>query len=214
MKINSQVSTLKKYWLFFGLSILLGLLLAVGSFELGQMLRPKVRLYGAELDPPVPAVGFSFQGSHGELLELRNFRGQLVLLYFGYTHCVTDCPVILKRLADARKSLGTQAEQVAVVFITLDPLNDTPGVLQDYLASFGPGFYGAAGTIQETHDLALSNDLDFAANTDGEIAHTPLVLLIDRAGFKRAVYPAGLSAEQISADLKTLLSEPPGTTNP
>ncbi len=200
--------TLKKYWLLFGVSVAAGLLLAFAAYNLGRILRPQLHLNGAELLPPVPAVGFSLPGAGGQRVSLQALRGELVLLYFGYTRCPQDCPTMLERLAEARSTLGAQAVQVVVVMVSIDPLYDTPAVLAQYLAPFGPRFYGASGAPQETHDLAASYDLDYAARPDGSVAHTPLAFLIDRAGCWRAAYPPALSAEQIGSDLRLLLNEP------
>ena len=202
-------STLKKYWLLFGVSVGVGLLMALASYGLGRMLRPTLHLYGAEVNPPVPAVGFSFSGANGQRLDLQTLRGKLVLLYFGDTRCTLDCPLMLQRLAEARNSLSQQVEQVAVVFVTLDPQFDTPSVLKAFLAKYGEGFYGASGTFQETHDLAASYDIGYATDAEGGVTHTPLAFLIDTAGCTRSIYPAALTAGQIGADLQALLQEPP-----
>jgi len=204
-----SLSTLKKYWLLFGVSVGIGLLMAFASYGLGRMLRPRLNLNGAEVQPPVPAVGFSFAGSNGQTLELQGLRGKLVLLYFGYTRCSVDCSPMLLRLAEARNSLSQKAGQVVVVFITIDPQHDTPADLETFLANYGEGFYGAVGTLQETHDLAASYDIGYATGAEDGISHTPLAFLIDTAGCKRSIYPAALSAGQIGADLQALLQEPP-----
>jgi len=185
------------------------MLMAFASYGLGRMLRPGLHLNGAEVNPPVPAVGFSFTGANGQALELQGLRGKLVLLYFGYSRCSVDCSLMLQRLADARRSLSQKANQVVVIFVSIDPQYDTPAVLEAFLANYGESFYGAVGTLQETHDLAASYDIGYATGAEEGVSHTPLAFLIDTAGCKRAIYPAALSADQIGADLQALLQEPP-----
>ncbi len=200
--------TLKKYWLLFGASVIIGLALVIISFSLGRQLRALKHLNGAELNPAVPAVGFRLLGADGRPLELSALRGTAVLLYFGYTHCQQDCPAVLQRLAEVLQSLGNNSVRVEVVMVSIDPLRDTPAILQRFIEPYGPGFSAAVGQPQETHDLAASYDLDYATDAQGKIAHTPLVFLIDPAGCWRAVYPPALSALQISADLDQILQEP------
>jgi protein SCO1/2 len=197
----------------FILSLLAGLLLSVAFFGLGRWLRSYLpvslpgRLHGAELIPPRPAVDFTLAGSDHRTHTLDEFLGQVVLLYFGYSTCPEDCPAMLAKIAAARENLGTQRSQVQVLFITIDPQHDTPDRLAAMLAAYGEGFLGLTGDAAEIREIAANYDLLYAAASNGIIEHTPQVMLIDRSGFWRAVYPAPMTLEDITADLRQVLDK-------
>ena len=200
-------------WMIFGWSVVAGAILSIAFYGMGRWVRQSWlaatpgRLYGAELNPPRPAVGFTLNGSDPRTHTLDEFRGQVVLLYFGYSACPEDCLAMLAKLAAARDRLGTQSSQVQVLFITIDPAQDTPERLAQALAGYGEGFLGLAGKAAETKEIANNYDVSYQDAPSGEIKHTPLAMLIDQAGFSRAVYPAGIAVDELAADLRQVLNE-------
>src|SRR5690242_8375669 len=83
---------------------------------------------------------FHLVGDDGKPRELADFRGKVVALYFGYTHCPDVCPLTLAELGRAVRLLGEDGARVQVVFVTVDPRRDKPKVLAKYVRSFHPGF--------------------------------------------------------------------------
>jgi protein SCO1 len=86
----------------------------------------------------------------GKPRTLADFRGKVVVLFFGYTQCPDVCPTTLAELAEVRKRLGADAERVQVLFVTVDPERDTPELLSKYATAFDPSFLGLYGDAEAT----------------------------------------------------------------
>lgn len=85
---------------------------------------------------------FMLPDTDGQMRTLADFKGKVVVLLFGYTHCPDICPMTLATLAQALKQLGAQAKRVQVLFVTVDPARDTPSSLARYVPAFDPSFIG------------------------------------------------------------------------
>ncbi|MES2442490.1 MAG: SCO family protein [Pseudomonadota bacterium] len=169
---------------------------------------PQVMKAGA-FDPPHAAPGFSLQGSDGSAVTLARYRGKVVLLTFGFTYCAAVCPTTLATLAQVRSRLGKAADQVQVVFVTVDPARDDAAQLRDYLAAFDRSFIGAT----DTPDALAAVRRDYGvkavkqgAGTDYAIAHTSSIFLIDRSGRLRALMPFGRGPDDFVHDIRLLLA--------
>ena len=129
---------------------------------------------------------FALPDGRGRLRKLEEFRGRLVLLYFGYTQCPDVCPTDLVAIGSALKILGPQAEGIQPVFITLDPARDTPQVLREYAPAFHPSFVALRGTEAETLRIARSYKVFYEKVPDGKggyaIDHAAVTFLLDREG--------------------------------
>jgi protein SCO1/2 len=158
--------------------------------------------------PARMAPDFSLTGSNGAQLKLSSYRGQVVLLAFGFTSCPDVCPTTLGVLAQARKLLGPDAGAVKVIYVTVDPERDDAKRMRTYLAAFDPTFLGATGSAQQLasvrKDYGITADRKTAGNSY-VLAHSSSTYLIDRAGKLRAMMPYGRSAEDYAHDLKLLL---------
>lgn len=97
---------------------------------------------------------FQLTDFDGRERRLADFRGKVVVVFFGYTHCPDVCPTTLAELASAIKQLGPRGEKVQVLFITADPERDTAAVLKQYVTAFNPGFLGLRGTREDTLRVA------------------------------------------------------------
>ncbi len=196
---------MKKRWQF-----LLGAMVVLGIGGLAfARLRP-YSFHGTVIQSPQPAPGFELQGSNGQRIGLEDYRGKLVLLFFGYTYCPDVCPTTLAELAQAMKLLGPKAEQVQVIMISLDPERDTPERLAQYVAHFSPAFLGATGTGDEIAVVATLYGIFFAKGegtraTGYSVDHTASVMVIDETGHLKLVFPYGTPAEDIADDLDYLL---------
>jgi len=166
-------------------------------------------------DPPRAAPDFSLRGSNGQELKLSRYRGKVVALGFGYTHCPSVCPSTLALLAQARKKLAAAGNNLQVVYVTVDPERDTPEQLKSFLASFDPTFLGATGTPQQlanlrkAYGITLSDKIFVEAMPKSSyfLDHSSFIYLIDRGGELRAMMPFGVSADDMAHDVRVLLDK-------
>ena len=150
------------------------------------------------------AVGapFSLPDARGRKRSLDEFRGKVVLLYFGYTACPDVCPTDLANIGKALRLLGPAAEGVQPLFVTLDPKRDTPALLRDYVAAFDPRFIALRGSEAEVRRIARSYKVSYrtVARPDGGylIDHAAFTFLLDRAGKYVAFFPPGTPADRMA----------------
>ena len=188
------------------IALLTSLLLAAASVRAddGALLKAGV------FDPPRVAPDFSLPGSNGSELRLSAYRGKVVLLAFGFTSCVAVCPITLGTLAQVQKKLGTQAGDMQVIYITVDPEHDDAAQLKKYLSTFNPTFVGGTGTDAQL--AAVRKDYGIAAEKvagpDGSYTHSSFIYLIDREGRLRALMPFGHLADDYVHDIHILLAAP------
>ncbi|MGQ9742450.1 SCO family protein [Chloroflexus sp.] len=100
---------------------------------------------GTVLEPPNPAPEIPLIDQFGNEFRLSDYRGKIVLVFFGFTHCPDICPTALGDLKQVMEKLGNDATKVQVVFVSVDPERDTPALMQRYLAAFNPTFLGLNG---------------------------------------------------------------------
>ena len=169
-------------------------------------------LTAGALEPPRAAPEFSLTGSDGSEVTLARYRGKVVLLSFGYTHCAAVCPTTLATLAQARKRLGDAADSMQVVYVTVDPERDSAAHMREYLAAFDPAIMGATGAADAL--AAVRKDYGVTAVKEGTgpdyaVSHTSAIFLIDPAGKLRAVMPFGHDATDFVHDVRLLLASQP-----
>ena len=108
----------------------------MGALALYQFFQPP-RWNGSHISPPAPMPGFSLQSAAGAV-DLQQFAGKYVILYFGYTGCPDVCPTTLAGLREALRRLGANADKFQVIFVSVDPARDTPQIASAYAARFNP----------------------------------------------------------------------------
>lgn len=169
------------------------------------------RLKAGVFDPAQPAPEFALKGSDGAELTLARFKGRLVLLVFGFTHCPEVCPTTLATLAQARRQLGADAAAVQVVYVTVDPARDDLPRIRQYLAAFDPSFIGGTespamlAAMRKRYGVVAERIASPQANAYG-MNHSTSVWLIDRAGRLRAMMPYGHEAKDFVHDVQLLLA--------
>lgn len=133
----------------------------------------------------------ALQAHTGQRVSTADFRGKLLVLFFGYTHCPDICGPTLAKLAHLRQALGPDAERLQVIFVTVDPARDTPEQLAAYLAKFHPSFVGLRGSPEELTAAAreykvLAQPVSGHAGgqPDPHAAHAPkqMAVLIEHSG--------------------------------
>ncbi|MEK9825210.1 MAG: SCO family protein [Methylotenera sp.] len=156
------------------------------------------------------AKTFNLTDHTGKARTLEDFKGKVVALFFGYTHCPDVCPTTMTDLKQSMKLLGDDADEVQVLFITLDPERDTQDLLAQYVPGFDARFIGLYGTPEQT--TAVSKEFKiFAAKVENSgksgytIDHSAGLYLYDKAGNIRLYVDYGTKPEVLAADIKKLL---------
>ena len=159
----------------------------------------------------VSPLEFQLTDQDGQPVTAANYRNDIVLLYFGYTECPDECPTTLTMLANALRTLGPQASQVRVLFVSVDPRRDTTQVLKRYVNNFGPQFVGLRPDPDEL--TALSKRYRIAYHYEKpdkygnyEVDHSSAIFVFDRTGHARLLGLADTTAQQVSSDLRRLLA--------
>ncbi len=157
---------------------------------------------GSVIDPPITAPQISLTGPGGSNVRLTDFRGRVVLVFFGYTHCPDECPATLAILRQVRTDLGVDSTGIQVLFVTTDPARDTLAQMAGYLANFDSTFIGLTGTQA---DLAgVYKDYGVTVLDNGE-THSTRVYVVDQNGMLGLTFPVGMSPADIEHDLHIVL---------
>ncbi|TFW34426.1 SCO family protein [Massilia horti] len=162
-------------------------------------------------EPPRPAPELALVTSSGKPFRLADYRGKVVILEFGYTHCPAICPTLLATLAQARALMKSQAARVQVVFVTVDPARDDNARLAAWLPHFDPAFVGLTGNGQQVGAVMKAFGITATrvpmANGGYGIDHSSYLYFIDPKGILRALMPFGRPAADIAHDARVLLEE-------
>ena len=165
---------------------------------------------GVDITGASYARDFALTDAAGKRRTLAEFRGKLVVVFFGFAQCPDICPTTLADLAQVKKRLGSDGERIQVVFITVDPERDSPQVLASYVPAFDPSFIGLTGSSEEIAAAAREFKVFFQkvagkTETSYTIDHTTGAYVFDREGRVRLFIRHGTGAEAIAADLQRLL---------
>ena len=174
------------------------------------------RLMNELMSGKYPVGGpFTLSDPAGRRVALADFRGKLVLLYFGYATCPDVCPTDLATIGVALRELGADADAVQPIFITLDPQRDTPAILREYAKVFDPRFVALTGTADEVRRVATDYKVFFekvplAGTKTYAIDHTAYTFLLDREGRFVILFPPGTEADRMVFMLREQLSASAG----
>jgi protein SCO1/2 len=145
----------------------------------------------------------------GTMRTLADWKGKVVVVFFGYTQCPDFCPTTLAELAEIKKSLGGLSDRVQVVFVTVDPERDTPDILKAYLANFGADVVGLRGSLEQTAAVAQEFKVFYAkvpGKTPGSYSmdHSAASFVFDSHGQARLYVAYGGDPKAFAADLRQL----------
>jgi protein SCO1/2 len=180
--------------------------LLAGALWLSARAFDEVSFVGTRLDAPTPPLVLF--DDRGEKFDLTWHRGRVVLVYFGYTHCPDICPSTLTLLQAVFHELGTDADRVEWVFVTLDPSRDTADVLREFLSQFNPVPVGLTGTTADITATASAWGVTVRPAVEGPyFDHTSLVAAVGPDGRERLRYGFGQlgDAAAMARDLKQIL---------
>lgn len=173
-----------------------------------------IGLKAGVFDPPQLAAEFppGLRATDDGDLRLARWRGKVVLLVFGFTHCPAVCPTTLATLAEARRLLGPDAAAMQVVYVTVDPQRDDLAHIRSYLAAFDRAFVGGTGqpallaTVRRRYGVTAQKVPAAGGGADYGMSHSTSIYLIDRAGRLRALMPFGHSAADFAHDVRQLMA--------
>ena len=160
----------------------------------------------------MPDLSFDLTNDNGQEVTARDYRGDVVLMYFGYTHCPDVCPTTLARLSQAIDQLGDASEHIRVLFVTVDPARDKLAVLKSYTQAFGPQFVGLRGSDDALQALTKRYRVTYGRgkpDDDGnyEVSHSSAVFVFDGAGKVRLMVRQQDDPDAVASDLKHLISQ-------
>jgi protein SCO1/2 len=165
----------------------------------------------------LPPLAFTMtRASDGKTVTAADFKGKVVLLYFGYTFCPDVCPTTLLNISDMLKSLGNEADDVRVLFVTVDPDRDTLSVLKQYTNAFAPQIVGLRGTADQLATLAKRYRVSYSVKPASqghpyEVTHSSAVYVFDRQSDIKLLF-SGLALPNAKtkpeeADLRKLVTQ-------
>lgn len=148
----------------------------------------------------------------GQARSLTDYKGKVVVVFFGYTQCPDVCPATMAELAEVKRSLGADGARVQGIFVTVDPARDSAELLKAYTANFGPDIIGLRGTPEQTTAAAKEfkvffNKVPGKTETSYTVDHTAGSYVFDAKGRVRLFTRYGSGAQALADDLKLLLAE-------
>lgn len=160
----------------------------------------------------LPDLQFQLTNDLGKPVTAADFRGQYVMMYFGYTNCPDVCPLTLVHLHQVMQKLGTEAGKVRILFVSVDPARDTPQVLHQYVTAFDPRIVGLTGTPRQIAAMAKSYRAAFnrdAAQPNGgyEVSHSSGIYIFDKQGRARLLGTSADTPDAFAHDMKLLIGQ-------
>jgi protein SCO1/2 len=162
----------------------------------------------------MPPLKFDLTDQDRKPVTAADYRGNLVLLYFGYTSCPDACPTTLAKLANTMHALGGEADQVRILFVSVDPKRDTTSVLKRYVSYFGPQFIGLRSASDGPLD-ALTKRYRVAYHREPpdrsggySVDHSSAIFIFDRNGKPRVLADGTETVPTVIHDLRQLLGDP------
>ena len=194
-----------------GASLLLAAGLAACD-QLGMGAAGKPVFKGVDLTGAEYARSLSLPDQDGRTRSLADFKGKVVVVFFGYTQCPDVCPTSMSELAEVKRSLGADGDKLQGIFVTVDPERDTPEMLKGYMASFDPSFIALRGTPEQL--VAVAKDFKiYFKRVDGQtptsytMDHSAGSYVYDTKGRLRVYHRYGAGAQSLAADVRALLDE-------
>lgn len=188
--------------------------LLIGAVAVGVFLFSKPEsLRGTTYAEPYPlAPEIELTRAAGSDFRLSQMRGKVVALFFGYTSCPDICPTTMAELKQALAEIGPKAEEVQVLFVTVDPQRDTPERVQEYVNHFNPDFIGLSGSESDLakvwNEYGVFRQVVQGTSAAGYLVdHTARVTLIDQEGNLRVSLPVETPVEDVVHDLNMLLTQ-------
>jgi len=162
------------------------------------------------MQAPISIGGpFTLVDAHGANRRDSDFRGRLMLVYFGYTYCPDVCPTTLTMMSDTLARLGAGASQIVPIFITIDPARDTPAQMKEYMESFDPRFVALTGSPAQIASAATAYRVYYrrVSGDDGQYTmdHSSVIYLMARDGRYLGHFDSTVTADDLARALRKYL---------
>ncbi len=156
------------------------------------------------------AKDFELTDHNGQVRRLGDFKGKVVVMFFGYTQCPDVCPTSMAELAEVKKALGADGDKLQGIFVTVDPARDTPEVLKGYMENFDPTFLALYTTPEKLETLAKDFKVYYKrvngqTPTSYTMDHSAGSYIYDTQGNLRLFTRYGSGAQVLAADIQQLL---------
>ena len=166
---------------------------------------------GVDITGASYAHDLSLTDADGRARSLADFKGKIVVIFFGYTQCPDVCPATMAELAQVKQALGAQGDRLQGVFVTIDPERDTPAILKAYMASFDPSFVALRGSLEQTAAAAKEFKIFYAkvpGRSEGSYSmdHTAGTFVLDAQGQPRLFERYGAEVPALVSDIRALLA--------
>ena len=175
-----------------------------------QSCQQAVEWNATKISGAMPDLEFVLTGPDGESIDAASLNGKPVLLFFGFTNCPGVCPTTLTRLSVLRKQLGSDADSLRVVFVSVDPDRDTPETMKRYTASFGPWLLGLTGAEEDLTRLSEAYGVYAAMESSDSkgnynVMHSAVVFAFDAKGQAQLLISDLDDGDAIVSDIKQLI---------
>lgn len=156
------------------------------------------------------AKDFALTDHHGQARTLKDFRGKIVAVFFGFTQCPDVCPTTMAELSEVKRLLGSDADKLQAIFISVDPTRDTPLLLEAYMRNFDPTFLAMRPSAEELAAVARDFKI-YYKKVDGRkpgtysMDHTAGTFVFDPQGRIRLYGKYGSGAQPLAQDIQLLL---------
>jgi protein SCO1 len=173
--------------------------------------KPAIKFNAIDVSGASFGKDFRLTDHLGNARSLADYRGQLVVLFFGFTQCPDICPSTMLAMKDVRDKLGAKGEQMKVLFASVDPERDTQALLAQYIPAFHPSFVGLRGDTAQTQQVIkdfklIVEKVPGPTPTSYQVNHTTFAYVFDRQGNLRLMVDPTLATDKIAVDFRQLLS--------
>ena len=176
------------------------------GFSYYQLTKSEYEFQGTPLKEPKLIEGVELQHVSLGSVNLSKWQGNILIMFFGFTHCPDICPLTLGRLAKVYRDLG-EPEDLQVIMVSIDPKRDTPEIVQNYASNFHASFIGLSGSAGEVASAAKNFFVGYKElPNQKEFIHTDSLAILDREGYMRLVYSQS-NILAIAEDLKVILKQ-------
>ena len=156
------------------------------------------------------AKGFSLADADGKQRTLADFKGKVVVMFFGYAQCPDVCPTTMSEMAQVKQQLGSDGDKLQVLFVTVDPERDTPTVMKAYMGAFDPSFVALIPTQEQLAALAKDykvyyKKVEGKTPTSYSMDHSAASFVYDTRGRVRLYARYGAGVPAMVSDIKALL---------
>ena len=194
------------------LELMTGAAAALGLLGLSGCTQAPATFNAVDMTGADYAKNFSLADADGQVRKLEDFKGKVVVLFFGYAQCPDVCPTTMTEMAQVKELLGKDGDKLQVLFVTVDPVRDTPTVMKAYMAAFDPGFIALIPTPDQL--IAMSKDfkayfkkVDGSTPTSYSMDHSAAQYIYDPQGRLRLYARYGTGIAPMVADIQALLKQ-------